>query len=58
MMGFGVGRYDPRPSERLAYPLYRTFGVNPVMSLLNNPAFWDRKVRIALLTLATFIALC
>jgi hypothetical protein len=23
-----------------------------------NPAFWDKKIRIAILTLATFIALC
>jgi hypothetical protein len=29
-----------------------------VMTLLNNPAFWDKKFRIAILTLATFIALC
>jgi hypothetical protein len=29
-----------------------------VMQMLNNPAFWDKKVRIAILTLATFIALC
>jgi len=26
--------------------------------MLNNPAFWDKKFRIAILTLATFIALC
>jgi hypothetical protein len=26
--------------------------------MLKNPGFWDRKLRIALLTLATFIALC
>jgi hypothetical protein len=25
---------------------------------LNDPAFWDRKIRIAILTLATFAALC
>ena len=24
----------------------------------NNPAFWDKKIRIAILTLATFVALC
>jgi hypothetical protein len=29
-----------------------------VVHVLNNPAFWDKKVRIAILTLATFIALC
>jgi hypothetical protein len=25
---------------------------------INNPAFWHRKLRIALLTLVTFAALC
>jgi hypothetical protein len=29
-----------------------------LIRLLQNPAFWDKKVRIAILTLATFIALC
>jgi hypothetical protein len=29
-----------------------------VMRLINNPAFWDRKVRIAILTIATFAAMC
>lgn len=24
----------------------------------NNPAFWDKKIRIAILTFATFAALC
>ncbi|HEX3358610.1 MAG TPA: hypothetical protein VHS31_16665 [Tepidisphaeraceae bacterium] len=28
------------------------------MSFLRNPLFWDKKIRIAILTLATFIALC
>jgi len=28
------------------------------MSFLQNPLFWDKKVRIAILTLATFMALC
>jgi hypothetical protein len=26
--------------------------------MLTHPGFWDRKMRIAILTLATFIALC
>ncbi|HWP39946.1 MAG TPA: hypothetical protein VNL70_03395 [Tepidisphaeraceae bacterium] len=26
--------------------------------MLNDPGFWDRKLRIAILTLATFAALC
>jgi len=29
-----------------------------MIAWLNNPIFWHRKLRIALLTLATFIALC
>ena len=28
------------------------------MTWWHNPAFWDKKIRIAILTLATFIALC
>ncbi len=27
-------------------------------AILTNPIFWDKKVRIALLTLATYMALC
>ncbi len=27
-------------------------------TILSNPRFWDMKVRIAILTLATFIAMC
>jgi hypothetical protein len=30
----------------------------PVMSLLTSTVFYDRKIRIAILTLATFAALC
>jgi hypothetical protein len=26
--------------------------------MLNNPAFWEKKFKIAFLTLATFMALC
>jgi len=28
------------------------------MTWCRNPAFWDKKIRIAILTLATFVALC
>jgi hypothetical protein len=28
------------------------------MNYLNNPLFWDKKLKIALLALATFIAMC
>lgn len=27
-------------------------------ALLRNPLIWDKKIRIAILTLATYIALC
>lgn len=26
--------------------------------MLSNPAFWEKKLKIAILTLATFMALC
>ncbi len=29
-----------------------------MLLILSNPRFWDMKVRIAVLTLATFIAMC
>ncbi len=29
-----------------------------IWSWWNNPSFWDKKVRIAILSLATFVALC
>jgi hypothetical protein len=29
-----------------------------VLQLLNSPLFWDKKLKIALLALATFAALC
>jgi hypothetical protein len=28
------------------------------MTILINPVFWDKKIRIAVLTFATFAALC
>jgi hypothetical protein len=28
------------------------------MNVLNNPLFWSMKIKIAILTLATFVALC
>jgi hypothetical protein len=33
-------------------------GEETPMSFLRNPLFWDKKIRIAILTLATFMALC
>jgi hypothetical protein len=29
-----------------------------MIALLSNPVFWDKKIRIALLALATYMALC
>ena len=29
-----------------------------MLRFLENPLFWDRKIRIAILTVATFMALC
>jgi len=29
-----------------------------MVALLSNPIFWDKKIRIAILTLATYMALC
>jgi hypothetical protein len=32
--------------------------MNPMLNYLQSPIFWDKKVRIAILALATFVALC
>ncbi len=32
--------------------------IHPMMAALSNPLFWDKKIRIAILTLATFVAMC
>jgi len=42
----------------MAWRLFKVLRDRTVMQMLNNPAFWDKKFRIAILTLATFIALC
>jgi hypothetical protein len=36
----------------------RLFDVGQMIELLLNPMYWDKKVRIAILTLATFASLC
>jgi hypothetical protein len=28
------------------------------MAFLRNPLYWDKKIKIAILTMATFMALC
>lgn len=30
----------------------------PTLLTLANPLYWDKKLRITLLTLATFVAMC
>jgi hypothetical protein len=40
---------------RIVYPADQEI---PMLLILSNPRFWDMKVRIAILTLATFIAMC
>ena len=32
--------------------------MSTINSYLHNPLFWDKKFRIAILTIATFMALC
>jgi hypothetical protein len=46
------------PRLPMAWRLFKVLRDRTVMQMLNNPAFWDKKFRIAILTLATFIALC
>jgi hypothetical protein len=29
-----------------------------MLALLTSPPFWDRKIRIAILALATYLAMC
>lgn len=42
---------------RLAWSLF-LHGQENSMTFLRNPLFWDKKIRIAVLTIATFMALC
>jgi hypothetical protein len=44
------------PISGTAVDLYP--GMRARFAFLNNPLFWDKKIRIAILTLATFMALC
>jgi hypothetical protein len=63
--GSDLIRISDRPKIiALARQLYkvkrkaRRLNWSRVMSILTNPLFWDKKIRIGLLTLATFAALC
>jgi hypothetical protein len=35
-----------------------TLGQGADMEIIMSPFYWDKKIKIAILTLATFIALC
>jgi hypothetical protein len=63
-IGCGVaatsGTVDMRPTafDRVARSLKSNpAGVWP-MRFLNDPTFWDKKLQIAILALASFMALC
>ncbi len=46
------------PSPTLARALLSTPLKETPMTLIANPMFWNMKIKIAILTLATFAALC
>jgi hypothetical protein len=45
------------PARRLLCPRWRSQPMNATAILL-NPMFWTKKVKITILTIATFAALC
>jgi hypothetical protein len=49
--GIPVVSRDATRSRRMQMLLNRR-------SVLTNPLYWDMKIKIAILTLATFVALC
>jgi len=52
----GIYRYlANRLAQQLPKPLPED---RPMLQVLNSPMFWDKKVRIAMLTFATFAAMC
>jgi hypothetical protein len=57
---YGAPRYLPARLSRgirVVYPCLSPVEESP-MSELANPIFWNMKIKIAILTLATFAALC
>ncbi|MGA2584900.1 MAG: hypothetical protein ABSG31_16630 [Tepidisphaeraceae bacterium] len=42
----------------MARRLFSPFHRKTMMLSLTNPLFWDKKIKIAILALATFIAMC
>ncbi|MDB5319611.1 MAG: hypothetical protein JWN40_1242 [Phycisphaerales bacterium] len=53
----GVSDYPRRRSVRGTGVVYLWAGVTN-MTTLANPMFWNMKIKIAILTFATFAALC
>jgi len=46
------------PAPRWHEACCRRFRSIPAMRILSSRLFWDKKVKIAILALATFIAMC
>lgn len=44
--------------DRLAWALFILHQGDATMAMLTSHLFWDKKIRIAILTFATFMALC
>ena len=49
--------FSTRAAQQL-FSLFTCQGEIKTMAALANPLFWNMKIRIAILTLATFAALC
>jgi hypothetical protein len=59
LLGFQGIRAIVHASDTLAPSLLFPLARSPTtMSALANPIFWNMKIKIAILTLATFAALC
>ena len=54
---YGAARYLPGRLSRGIRVVYPPVEESP-MSELANPIFWNMKIKIAILTFATFAALC
>jgi hypothetical protein len=46
------------PARELGMTVVSTWAGDSTMAILTSRFFWDKKIRIAILTFATFLALC
>ena len=46
----------PTAAERNLFPV--SHGDRPMITALRHPLFWNMKIKIAILTLATYLAMC